>query len=234
MDAACQERYNVHREASITALLPTFHRPAGLRKALASLHETAPEVKVVVAIEPDDMEAVEIASEFNAEFVMCAAPRLGCSNAWNTALKASPDDDIYVIAADDAIFKAGWLEAALETLAKMGGSGLVAFASGKRKDFGDHYLMTRDFMIKYHGGVAAIPHYTSWCLDDEAQHRAQAAGLWRRCDEAVVVHNKPNKGQSDAGYDMGRELREENQERYHKRQQAGWPDDFEPILRDNG
>jgi GT2 family glycosyltransferase len=223
----------MYSDKAITALIPTFHRPEGLRKVLQSLCETAPEVKIVVAIEPDDPQAAEISAEFNADIAVCQAPRLGCSNAWNEALRVRPDDDIYVIAADDCIFKKGWLREALKALKKLDGSGLVAFKSGNREDMGDHYLMTRDFMIQHHGGVAAIPHYTSWCLDDEAQLRAKRAGKWIHAKDAVVVHNHPKHSQ-DACYVMGRELRDHNRAIYHERQAAGWPDDFEPILRDNG
>ena len=213
----------------VTVLLPTFHRPVKLRRVLDSIVETAPDVRIVVAIEPDDPQAAEIASEYNADIAVCKARRLGCSNAWNEALRLAPDSDIYVIAADDCIFKANWLSASLSALKKLGGSGLVAFRSGRRLEMGDHYMMTRDFIVKYHGGVAAIPHYQSWCVDDEAQLRAKRAGLWALAQDAIVVHDHP-KGEIDAGYAMMRERRDDSRKVFYGRMAAGWPDDFEPII----
>jgi glycosyltransferase involved in cell wall biosynthesis len=197
---------------------------------LESLRRTAPSVKIVVAVEPDDPQAVEIASEYDAHIAVCSAPRLGCANAWNTAFRASPDDDIYVIGSDDCIFKPKWLENSLKALQKLGGSGLVGFKSGYRREMSDHYLMTRDFIIEHHGGVAAIPHYTSWCLDDEAQLRAKRVKKLVRADNAVVVHTK-TKYSDDEGYRMGRDLRDENKLLFGRRLMLGFPDDFEPIIK---
>lgn len=213
----------------ITALIPTFYRPDGLARVLASLKDTAPNVKCVIAHEVDDTKAVEIAQAYKAIAAQCDKYQAGCAYAWNTALKASPDDDIYVIAADDAIFKFGWLEDALKALDKIGGSGLVAFKSGRRKKFGDHYMMTRDFIVQYHGGVAAVPHYRAWCVDDEAQWRAIKAKKFSKCDTAIVLHEKG--GENDKGYIMGKKYREPSREIYYNRHAKGFPDDFEAIIK---
>lgn len=223
-----KEKIRVIETMNITVLLPTFHRPVRLRRALKSIRKTA-DVKIVVACDPDDVEAVEIAAEFDADFAICDKPRQGCANAWNTALRASPDDDIYVIAADDAIFCKGWLEAALLALKKLGGSGLIGFRSGRRKDWADHYMMTRDFMIEHHGGVAAIPHYTAWCLDDEAVLRARRAKQFIKAWDAVVIHKQGER--HDEGFRLNEERIEANRQIYYRREKAGFPDDFEPILR---
>lgn len=227
MVALQERRYNVHRK--ITALIPTFYRPNGLARVLASLRDTAPSVKCMVAPEMDDIRALEIARTYGAIVAQCEQPLAGCAYAWNTALKASPNDDIYVIGADDAIFKFGWLEAALKALDKIGGSGLVAFQSGHRKKFGDHYMMTRDFMVQHHGGVAAVPVYTSWCVDDEAQWRAIKAKKFVKCAEAVVLHEKG--AEDDKGYIMWQKYREFNREIYYRRHARGFPDDFEAIIK---
>lgn len=222
-----ERRNNVHRK--ITALIPTFYRPDGLARVLASLKDTAPSVKCVIAAEADDIRALEIARTYGATAAQCEQPLQGCAYAWNTALKASPNDDIYVIGADDAIFKFGWLEESLKALDKLGGSGLVAFKSGHRRKFGDHYMMTRDFIVKHHGGVAAVPHYRSWCVDDEAQWRAKKAGKFIKCNEAVVIHDKGTE--DDKGYIMGQSYRELSRAIYYKRHASGFPDDFEAIIK---
>jgi len=214
----------------ITALIPTAYRPVGLRRVLESLHKTAPSVRVVVAAERDDTEAEKIASEYEALFVVCEKYRQGCAYAWNTALQAAPNSDIYVIGSDDAEFLDGWLEASLAGLEQIGGDGLVGFDSGKRKPFAEHYMMTRKFIIEYHGGVAAVPHYSSWCVDSEAWERAKSADKYIKVESAMVLHHwdGPN---GDLAYTIALERREENRKIYNQRHKAGFPDDFEPILK---
>jgi GT2 family glycosyltransferase len=211
----------------ITALIPTFHRPLGLARTLQSLRDTS-DIKIVVALELDDVDGYKVAMNYGAVITFCIPPRAGCANAWNTALAASPNDDLYIIGADDAVFVEGWLGEALKGLDELGGSGLVGFESGHRKDYSDHYMMTRDFMIEHLGGVAAVPHYTSWCVDDEAILRARKVGKFYRSRTAVVRHDKG--AENDAGYKMGQECRKENKELFYKRQDAGFPDDFERII----
>ena len=211
----------------ITVLIPTFYRPEGLARTLQSLRDTS-DVKIVVALEIYDSDGFRVAVGYGAEIAYCARHYAGCAYAWNAALAASPNDDIYVIGADDAVFVEGWLGEALKGLEILGGSGLVGFESGKRKDYSDHYMMTRDFMIEHHGGVAAVPHYTSWCVDDEAILRARKVGKFYRSLTAVVRHEKGNE--NDAGYKMGQARRKENKALFYKRQALGFPDDFERII----
>jgi GT2 family glycosyltransferase len=214
----------------IAALIPTLHRPAGLWRVLQSLEDTAPDVVRVVATDKDDRTAREIALTFNCTIAVCRDNRGGCAHAWNTALMAYPDADIYVLGADDAIFTAGWLEAALRALDDIGGDGLIGF-NGQWKDsvMSFHYLMTRKFMIEHHGGVAAVPHYFTWGVDTEACKRAMRAGKYKKAMDAIVLHDWQGPD-GDETYRMGAERRRETKKIYGGRAKHGFPDDFERII----
>lgn len=216
----------------IVALIPTLHRPEGLIRVISSLRDTAPDVEIVVAVDPDDKQARYTARLFGAQVAVCEEPRRGCAYAWNTAMAAAPDADIYVLGADDCIFTAGWLEAALHGLNKhLSGSGLVGFnAKWKKTDLSFHYMMTRDFIIEHHGGVAAVPHYESWCVDSEACERAQQAGKYYKALDSIVLHDWKGPD-GDETYRLAHERRPKNKDLYFQRQAAGFPNDFPPILR---
>ena len=215
----------------IAALIPTLHRPEGLIRVLSSLRDTAPDVQIVVAVDDDDETAKHTARLFGAAVAVCKEPRQGCAYAWNTAMQSVANADIYIIGSDDCIFTEGWLEAALRALNKMGGSGLVGFnARWKKTDVSFHYMMTRDFIIEHHGGVAAIPHYSSWCVDSEACERAMRAGKYVRALDAIVLHEWLGPD-GDETYRIAKARRTPNKDLFFRRQEQGFPDDFDPILR---
>lgn len=175
--------------------------------------------------------AGDIAVDFNALCVVVRPARAGCSAAWNAALAAYPNADAYVLGSDDAVFLPGWLEAALTKLDEIGRSGLVGLRSKKEgiQTLSAFYMMTRDFILKHHGGVAAIPHYTSWYVDAEACGRAQLAGCYTKTSTVVVRHDWYGPD-GDETYRLAQDRREANKAIYEARRAAGFPDDFEPII----
>lgn len=213
-------------------LIPTLHRPVGLTQVLKSLQDTAPGVEIVVACDPDDQVAHIIADGFGAIHVTCKEARQGPAYAWNVALRAMPDGDAYVLGSDDCIFRSGWLEQAMAKLEEIGGSGLVGLKSKESgtRSLSAFYLMTRDFIVKHHGGVAAVPHYNSWFIDAEACGRAQKAGCYTKTQDVVITHEWRGPF-GDETYRLASSRRAVNQELYLKRREAGFPDDFPPILK---
>ena len=206
----------------VTVLLPTFHRPAGLRRVLASLSD---KVRVVVACEPDDKMAPQICEDHDAQCVVLKEARRGCAYAWNEALRAYPWGEAYMIGADDLQFKAGWLEAAQECQ-----KGFIGFNDDRsQKYFATHYMMRREFIIKHHGGVAAIPHYTASFVDLEASLRAQRASEYAYLPGAHVTHIWKGPD-ADECYRLGDARLAENRALFERRKAEGFPDDFEPIL----
>lgn len=222
-------------------LLATLNRPEWLLRILTSWQETAPQLEMRVATDPDDLRAREIVQGYpHAYTTICQELRRGPAYAWNTALKAADtfcrSTGAYIIVGDDCVFKPGWWEATLAGLAHLGGSGLVGFNDG-RKDgnrfTSTHYLMTRDFIVKYHGGVAAVPHYRTINVDMEATRRAQRAGMYYWAKDAHVVHDwhgRPNDNKFDQTYEAARPFWKADAALAKERERAGWPDDFPPVI----
>ena len=217
----------------IAVLLPTCHRPAGLRRALQTLKDTAPDLHPVVAAEADDSQAPIIAKEFGATFTVCPEPYRGCGAAWNTALRAAMDFDAYFLGSDDIIFMPGWIEAVLRAFEKLGGSGFVGINDCRKnaeKFCATHYLMTRDFIIDYNGGVAAAPCYACDYTDMEADRRARRAGKWIWAKDALVKHDW--KGPyGDETYRRATAVRSGMKSIYLEREKQNFPNNFPPILR---
>jgi glycosyltransferase involved in cell wall biosynthesis len=215
------------------ALLATLNRPERLTKTLRSLADTAPALPVMVATDPDDEAAREIARIFGAACCQTDEPRRGPAYAWNTALAHAPDFDAYVLAADDLIFLPGWYEAALKELSVLGGSGLVGFNDGRKRPElpATHYLMTRDFITRYNGGVMCCPRYRTWGVDVEAVERARRAGCYAYAKDAKVTHEWTAFSDPDETYLQARPYYAADKRTLALRQIAGWPDDFEPVLR---
>lgn len=189
---------------------------------MQSLYETAPGVIPVVAYEQDDRTALSILEEFGAIPAPCPQYRQGCAYAWNTALRAADNYDAYVIASDDVEFLPGWLTAVHKGLNK--GFGFVGlYAAWKDMWYSFFYLMTREFIIKHHGGVAAVPHYKVWGVDSEACDRAKAAGQYYKTPEQCVIHHHSPILPPES-------VRAETKRIYGIRKYKGWPDDYERII----
>lgn len=224
----------------IAILTPTILRPAGLIRSLKSLRETTKHlnnIDAIVAAEKDDVKAEQIAAQYNARVVYCKESRQGPAYAWNTALAAALDYDAYFTGSDDIEYFPGWLDEVLRVLeTELHGSGLVGINDGRwdrekvERMCATHYLMTRDFIIKHNGGVAAAPFYHADYTDMEANARARRAGCWAWAEKALVRHwwNGP-KG--DEGYLNATKKRPEMRPLYKEREQQGFPNNFEPILK---
>jgi len=217
-------------------LIPTCYRPHGLTRALSTLTATAPDVYICVATEPDDIKGQRIARAYGATVAICPEPMAGAPAAWNTALVAVPDCDSYFTGADDVSFFDGWLDHVLAELDFIGGNGLVGindkYKDAQRRGYATHYLMTRRFIIDHHGGVAAIPHYRADYTDVEACKRAQRAGMYGYADKAIVQHHwEGNSNTPDKCYVRAKNFRTQARSIYQKREAAGFPDDFPPILK---
>jgi hypothetical protein len=223
--------------SEIACLIPTLFRPAGLTRVLKSLKETAPEVHCVVARDPDDTEAFVIASLFGAQIVTMPEKRMGCHPPWNAALRAAPDYQAYILGADDFYFTPGWLEETLRVLeTELHGSGLVGFNDMRKnalKHCTTHFLVTRDFIIDYQGGVMAFECYQCDYTDLESDRRARRAGKWAWAQNARVPHDWRGKVDlDDIAYKLARPKRDAQEAIYKAREAAGFPDDQEPILKD--
>ena len=202
-------------------------------RALVSLQNTSHALDVVVASEFDDLAAYNICEKYNIKRVDCIRSKAGPAYAWNMALKAAPNSDIYVLGSDDVEFMPGWLDEGLKVLQEqLNGSGLVAFNEGSRKvertGFATQYMMTRDFIIEHNGGVAACPHYICDFTDVEASARAKKANKFAYANNAIVKHNW--RVIDDDGYRRADTRRSEARAVFKEREKNGFPDDYERII----
>lgn len=226
----------------IAILTPTILRQEGLTRSLKTLRETTKHlnnhiIDIFVAAEKDDLKARIIADKYKAHISYCEEPRQGPAYAWNTALAAAPDYDAYFTGSDDIEYTAGWLDEVLRVLdEELHGSGLVGINDGRwgrekvERMCATHYLMTRDFIVRYNGGVAAAPFYHADYTDMEANARARRAGCWAWAEKALVRHlwGGPN---GDEGYQNATRKRSQMRPLYEERKRLGFPNNFEPVIR---
>lgn len=219
-------------DKKIIALLISYFRPYGLWRAIDSLKHTAPSVDIIATLEPEDFEAHKICKDANVRYVIVKESFQGPAYAWNTGFAEVPDYDIYVMATDDLYYMYGWLEECMKYIDQYG---LVGFNGNSINDYkvkykrivfntdwAEHYMMTREFIIKYNGGVFAVPYYDGWFVDMESCGRARNAGQFIKLQGANVKHDW--HGAANGGH------KAKLKPIFLDRQARGFPDDFPPII----
>lgn len=219
----------------ISVLLATTGRPEMAVRCVQGIRETTEghEVEIVCAVDHDRQSERRL--RLLVETLLYSEAYRGCSRAWNDCLGRSSGDPV-VLAADDLVWEPGWLDQALAKLAEFdGGWGFVGFNDGHwNADLSTHYLMSRRLICEVFGGVVAWPHYRHSFNDREANARAQQAGRYAWCEDAHVRHehwlfgDRPQDGTDTrplAGHP-------ESERAFLERQAAGFPNDFEPAIRE--
>jgi glucosyl-dolichyl phosphate glucuronosyltransferase len=102
----------------MTVIIPTFHRPDSLMRAIRSLQEqTYMDFEILIADNAADPEVEQLMTEFNATADRRAryiqVPNLGLHNARHAAARAA-NGGVLVFTDDDASFDPGWLQAYAE------------------------------------------------------------------------------------------------------------------------
>ena len=226
----------------IVVSIPTMGRPERpgqvrecVLRLLESVRDAAQQVVCVVHVDGDEATAESLA-DLPIERIF-SAERRGAIHGWNAAVRHVPDADAYVLAADDVLFHDGWLEAALAALRRLpNADGVVGLndlgVGNKYRDFAPHYLMTRGFMARYHGGVLAIPAYTHYACDMETAERAQWAGRFVYAEGAVVEHMAYYEGKApvDDVYRAADSTRAMDRLLFLRRRSDNFPNNFDPIL----
>lgn len=226
----------------IAVLIPTFFRPYGLSRVLRSVQDTAEFDNVIgttvisiVSHEKDD-NLIGLDSKYKCITVNCEEPRMGCSYAWNTALAAFPNADIYVLGADDLYFLYGvWTAVTKQVKA---GYGMVGFNENNihtlqvdkntgyvvpNPDTISHYALTREFIVDHNGGVMAFPHYKAYKNDNETYERAKRVNMVVYDPDANIKHDW--KGTASYSHSA-----EKDKRTFLQRKELGFPDDFSPII----
>jgi hypothetical protein len=216
----------------VSILLATTGRPVEAERCVREVRASTPQALEIVAA----VDACEETRKRLLPLVDTLDYRegyRGCSRAWNDALAASTGDPV-VLAADDLVFTAGWLEAALNQLAEFpDGYGFVGFNDGHMRDeLSTHYLVSRRLIVEAFGGVIAWEAYKHSFNDVEANERARRAGRYAWCEDARVAHTHWLFGDRSADGTDARNLPEHpaSEQAFNARRAAGFPDDYEAVI----
>jgi glycosyltransferase involved in cell wall biosynthesis len=222
----------------VSVLLPTMGRPDRVEACIRDLIDCSVghALQIIVAVDADEEtadrldcpypEGVEVLLDYSDE---CR----GSAQAWNDALAHATGDPI-VLAADDLIFKPGWLDAALGKLAEFpDGWGLVGFNDGHwGEELSTHYLMSRRLIVEVFGGVVSWGYEHSF-TDREANERARNAGRYAWCEDAHVYHAHWLFGDRPQDATDTRLLgsHPDAERRFSERRAAGFPNDgITPVI----
>jgi GT2 family glycosyltransferase len=217
----------------VSILLATAGRHERAEACVTSMWATTEghDIEIIAAVDGPPEDALEL--EQLGCVVDHSAEMRGSSRAWNDALKLAKGDPI-VLAADDLEFQAGWLDAALETLAEFpDGWGFVGFNDGHwGPELSTHYLMSRRFVVEVLGGVIAWEAYRHSFNDREANARAIEAGRYAWCEDARVYHRHWIFGDRPQDGTDTRLLGDhpESERMFDERQAAGFPNDYEAVI----
>lgn len=214
----------------ISILLPTTGRPERAAQCVRSLLETTEghDLEVCAAIDAD-RETYRALKDLGCRIDY--SDELRGNNAWNAALAVATGDPI-VFAADDLEWQPGWLDAALAAHEEHPDC-LIGFNDGHwGADLSTHYLFSRRFIIEVLGGVVAweYPHSFN---DLETCERAKRAGRYHWCESAHVFHAHWTYGDRPRDETDERNLgrHPEAQEMYRRRAAAGFPNDYEAVIK---
>lgn len=248
---ADEKRWNRHlnmlnyaKPDRILVIMPSANRPEQAAKCVERLFETTEgwHVKCAVIIEPlpNQTDYDKIVAQYrkhldsgHAEYFI-KQEWSGPVNSWNLGISTWHDWDCVIYAGDDLWWGDGWLNAAMDKLEELPQrNGLVGFNDGKidGNELASHFLMTKDFCRKYHGGVLAVPHYVQFS-DTETTMRAQRARRYVWAEMARVDHRHPlfNKAESDETYVVGGSSYKKDEETFKARASEGFQDDFDPMI----
>jgi glycosyltransferase involved in cell wall biosynthesis len=221
----------------VSAILPTMGRPAQALACIRRMFETAEscDLECIAVVEHAGDLPAEAAEMPNVTVVVSSLHR-GPVSAWNEGLIMA-DGDAFVTAGDDLWWHDGWLVAALahmtDTLDFVGLNDGHYPPQAPWAPWATHFLATRRHLIEVQNGVLAIPVYRSWCTDMEMCRRAQRAGRYVMALDAVAEHRHPDFGTAsmDDTYRAGYPWHQQDIALYNRRTLAGFPDDFNPVLR---
>ncbi len=217
-------------QPKVSVIIPTRKRHDALRRSLGTLKATAPGAEIVVVNDDDDHISEIIAVELGADVWTNRDSSLTGIPKWNMGI-AYADADWLVTGADDVIWHDGWLDAALKTENK-GFIGLNDMHT-PQDQYCTHYMVTRQFAKEHLGGVLQIPAYKSWYSDVEVCVRAKQAGAYVYAPDAIVEHVHPQDGKTptDEIYERGAKYQAEDLVTFSYRMRAGFPNDYEAVLK---
>lgn len=220
---------------TVSVILPSRGRPEQAARCVERARATARgyDLEVIGIADADPATAAALAGV--ADQMLALPERVGPIAGWNLGAAAA-SGAVLVLGADDLWWFHGWIGEMLERMNEFpGGDGMVGFndLAQNGNELATHFAVSRQFAIEHFGGVLVCPHYQHYCVDNEATARGQRAGRYVWAQNAVTEHRHPvwRKARMDATYAERQPLLQADFELFQRRQAAGFPDDFEPVLR---
>ena len=237
----CVDNPVVHREHKVSVIIPQRGRKEKAEKCLWSLYETAPNVEVIFISDDDEEYDWNLPPNFTEGNPLTRLgirvhnPRDTAINKWNEGARLA-SGDVLMVAANDVEFGEGWLGHALDALDSVpDGNAMVAVNDTVTtiEVSSPHFLMSREYIVKYNGGVLMPPCYKKQFPDVENRLRAQSLGRYVCARAAKVVHFHPltNTAPMDEIYKLGLDTFEEDRKLCEERQRSGFVIDWEPMLK---
>lgn len=218
----------------VSVILPTMGRAEQALRCIERMRATAGHpFELVVVVEVDETGYRYLRERLSQDdIVLFRAEHKGPVYGWNEGAAAASGGAL-MLAGDDLEPEDGWLTTALSHFSDT--VGFVGLNDGYwdgEQHFATHFLATRDHLMRVQGGCLAIPVYKHYSFDVEMTFRARAAGEYAWARDAVVRHDHPYWGtrQWDDTYLRGKPWAALDKKLFYRRQTAGWPTDYEPIL----
>jgi hypothetical protein len=187
------------RRDPLALLIPVLRRPHRVEPVIASIEAaTPPPFRILFIASPGDEAEHDALKAAGALFMEVEG---NYATKINAAIQAT-DEPLIFTGADDLDFRPGWLEAALEVMAKTGAMVIgTQDLCNPRVIAGAHatHFLVRRAYVEEHGtldGPGELLHegYEHEYVDDELIGTARARGLYAFAGRSVVKHLHPLGG----------------------------------------
>jgi len=229
----------------VSIILPTTGRKDMAVKCINRLLRSVNEpIELICVIDSDTESEKSIRSLFldwnkkfpyDRLFISYSENYRGIGRSFNDGLKISSGEYI-VPASDDVWFDDRWLEAAMHEMKKFPeGGGMVALNDTHHNgaELATLFLASRWFICNCMNGVLFFECYKYWHSDIEATERAKRVGRYTWAKNSVVRHDHwawGTRAEDDTDR-LNKKFLDESAGICARRREAGWPDDFEPVIR---
>lgn len=219
---------------SIGVIVPTHGRASRLSLVADNIH-TATEVEheIVFAVEADDLDSIEAATEVGATVVVNGRSRNYAGAANSAYQQVGPAFDYLFAGSDDLRFRLGWDEQALRKMAchvQVVGTNDLLNPYVAKGWHATHYLIDRRYLDDEGGVVDEGPGsflfegYDHQFTDTEFIGTAKARAAFQPCLDSVVehMHFLAGKNPRDDGYEAAYANEEADGVIYDSRKHLWW------------
>jgi len=213
---------------TVSIIIPSRDRPAGLLRAIKSLRATQgahkPEI-IVVLDEPDTASQEAMAARDDVQVIVVGPEFLGRpQDKYNVGYQAATGDWIVAFADDCEMISDDWIDLCLA----VDKGGFVGLYDGVHHlwSFATLHMASRRYIEEKMDGRLGIPQYHVWWADTEWADRARDNDVFVVCEAARFNHYHPanRTAETDPIYALAGNWREEDERTYTERKKRGWKD----------